>query len=82
MNTFTADNSLQHSLSMLPGLTVVRDSDGTVLGYFSPASHRLPDAYAQAAAHFDPAEMQRRKLSGEKGRTTSEVLSRITAPKE
>jgi hypothetical protein len=61
---------------------VVRDSDGIVLGYFSPASHEIPKAYAQAAAHFDPAELQRRKLSGEKGGTTSEVLSRITAQKE
>ena len=81
MNTFTADTSLQQSLSMLPGLTVVRDSDGVVLGYFSPASHRMPEVYAQAAAHIDPAEMQRRKLSGEKGGTTGEVLSRITAQK-
>jgi hypothetical protein len=82
MNTFTADPSLQQSLSMLPGLTDVRDSDGVVLGYFSPASHQLVETYAQAAAHFDPAETARRKSSGEKGSTTGEVLSRITAPKE
>ena len=60
-----------------PGLTEVRDSQGTVLGYFSPAAHKSPEAYAQAAAHFDSEEMQRRKLSKEKGRTTREVLSRI-----
>lgn len=82
MNTFTADLSLQQSLSMLPGLTQVRDADGVVLGYFSPAKHQLPEAYAEAASHFDPAEMQRRKSSGETGSTTSEVLNRITAPKE
>jgi hypothetical protein len=82
MNTFTADTSLQQSLSMLPGLTVVRDADGIVLGYFSPASHQMPRLYAQAAAHFDPAETERRKLSGEKGGTTGEMLSRITARKE
>jgi hypothetical protein len=79
MNSYTADNSLQHSLSLLPGLTVVRDSAGGVLGYFSPASHKLPEAYAQAAAHFDPVEMQRRKDSGEHGRTTSEVISHLTS---
>jgi hypothetical protein len=82
MNSFTADSSLQQSLSMLPGLTVVRDANGIVLGYFSPASHQLPEAYAQAAAHFDPAEKDRRKSSGQKGSTTAEVLNRITAPKE
>ena len=42
----------------------------------------MPEVYAQAAAHFDPAEMQRRKLTGEKGRTTSEVLSRVTSQKQ
>jgi len=82
MNTFTADSALQQSLSMLPGLTEVRDSAGTVLGYFSPASHQMPELYALAAAHFDPAEKEHRKSSGEKGSTTGEVLSRITAPKE
>jgi hypothetical protein len=79
MNTFTADFSLQQSLAGLPGLTQVRDPQGTVIGYFSPTSHNHPEAYAQAAAHFDPDEMKRRKLAGEKGRTTSEVLSRISS---
>jgi hypothetical protein len=78
MNTFTADTTLQQSLSSLPGLTEVRDAQGTILGYFSPASQKSSEAYAQAAAHFDPEEMKRRKLSNEKGRTTSEVLNRIT----
>ncbi|MCI0334725.1 MAG: hypothetical protein L0228_16035 [Planctomycetes bacterium] len=79
MNTFTADTTLQQSLSALSGLTEVRDAQGTVLGYFSPASQESAEAYAQAAAHFDPDEMKRRKLSNEKGGTTSEVLSRIAA---
>jgi hypothetical protein len=82
MNTFTADTSLQDSLAKLPGLTEVRDSEGTVLGYFSPASNQTPEAYAQAAAHFDPEELGRRKQSNEKGRTTGEVLSRIAASQE
>jgi len=64
---------------LLPGLTVVRDSAVSVLGYFSPASHKLPEAYAQAAPNFDPLEMQRRKESGERGRTTSEVIGRLTS---
>jgi hypothetical protein len=79
MNTLTADTSLQQSLANLPGLTEVRDSQGTVLGYFSPASHRMPEAYAQASAHFDPKEMKKRKLLGEKGRTTSDVLGHIAS---
>ena len=77
MNTFTVDTSLQQSLATLPGLTEVRDSQGTLLGYFSPTSHKTPEAYVQAAAHFDPDEMKKRKLSNETGRTTSEILNRI-----
>jgi hypothetical protein len=77
MNTITADVSLQQSLTSLPGLTEVRDAHGVVIGYFSPASHQNAEAYAQAAAHFDPNEMRERKRSAEKGRTTKEVLGRI-----
>ena len=79
MNTVTVDPSLQQSLAALPGLTEVRDSAGTVIGYFSPASKQLPEAYSQAAAHFDVDEMQRRKASNEQGHSTSEVLNRIAS---
>jgi hypothetical protein len=77
MNTFTADTSLQQSLSSLPGLTAVRDSKGTLLGYFSPVAQKTAEAYVQAAAQLDPDEMKRRKSANEPGRTTSEVLERI-----
>ena len=79
MNTFTADPSLQQSLCQVSGLTEVRDSGGNILGYFSSASHRSPEVYAQAAAHLDPEEMTRRKMSNEKGRTTAEVLNRVAS---
>jgi hypothetical protein len=79
MNSITADVSLQQSLTSLPGLTEVRDAQGIVVGYFSPASHKNAEAYAQAAAHFDPNEMRERKRSAEKGRTTNEVLGRISS---
>jgi hypothetical protein len=82
MNTFTVDTSLQQSLSSLPGLTEVRGEQGTVLGYFTPATHKSPEAYAQAAAHFEVEEMKRRKLSNEQGRTTSDVLRRIATLEE
>jgi hypothetical protein len=79
MNTFTADPALRQSLSSLSGLTEVRDVQGVLIGYFSPASRANPEAYAEAAAHFDPKELKERKSSREIGRTTSEVLSRITS---
>ncbi len=77
METVTADAPLQQSLANLPGLTEVRDAQGNVLGYYSPASKESAEAYVQAAAHFNPEEMKRRKSSSETGRTTGEVLNRI-----
>ena len=79
MNTVTIDPSLQQSLAALPGLTEVRDSAGAVIGFFSPASKQLADAYAQAASHFDPEEMKRRKAANEPGISTSDVLNRIAS---
>ena len=80
MHTVTADTSLQQSLVSVSGLTEVRDSEGTLLGYFSPVRQKLAEAYVQAAAHFDPVEMQRRKASNETGRSTREVLDRFRMP--
>jgi hypothetical protein len=82
MNTFTADSSLGQSLSSLSGLTEVRDAHGKVLGFFSPTCHPAPEAYARAAAHFDPQEMKRRKASNEAGRETGDVLNRLTESDE
>ncbi len=78
MNTVTADSSLQQSLDVFSGLTEIRDSNGRVIGYFSPATpDKAAAAYAQAAAHFDAEEMKRRKDSRDKGLTTAEVLDRL-----
>ncbi len=75
MNRFTADASLHESLGTLQGLTEIRDSQGNVIGYFSPASSEHADAYSQAAAAFDAEEMKQRKASGERGLTTAELLT-------
>jgi hypothetical protein len=65
--------------SSIPGLTEVRDSAGVVIGYFSPASKHSSEAYSQAAAHFDPEEMKRRKASNQQESSTSQVLNRIAS---
>jgi hypothetical protein len=58
-------------------LAEIRDTDGKVIGYFAPVA--LDDArlYADVAAHYDAAEMKRRKEDGSPGRTTAEVLERL-----
>jgi hypothetical protein len=78
MNVITADSALQQSLVNVSGLSEVRDSRGVLLGFFSPASQKTADAYVEAAAHFDPQELQRRKAENVTGRSTAEVLSRIS----
>ena len=77
MNKIVADAALNQSLIKLDGLTEFRDDDGRVLGYFAPACHESAAMYVEAAAHFDPDEMQQRKESHAKGCTTSEVLDRL-----
>jgi hypothetical protein len=79
MTTFTPDPADQAFLAKVAGLTEVRDAGGNVLGFFSPVTQHDAEAYARAAASFDRAEMQRRKNSPEPGRTTPDVLNRITS---
>jgi hypothetical protein len=80
MNIITADAALQQSLVNLPGLAEVRDTRGILLGFFSPASQTTADIYVEAAAHFDPNELTRRKASDAIGQSTENVLNRITKP--
>jgi hypothetical protein len=77
MNTLTADAGLQATLGKLSEPTEIRDQEGNVVGYYTPVSHDKAQLYAEARAHFDPDEMTHRKESGEKGRTTVEVLERL-----
>ena len=83
MNRLTADDNLQRSLDELEGLTEIRDPQGKVIGYFTPAAgDKTAAIYSQAAAHFDANEMKRRKESGETGLTTAEVLDHLKSLEE
>ena len=77
MNTLTADIGLQSALGKLIEPTEIRDQEGNVVGYFTPACLDKARLYAEARSHFDPKEMRHRKESGEKGGTTAEVLERL-----
>jgi hypothetical protein len=77
VNSFTADSSLKQSLLNFQGLTEIRDTDGNVIGFFSPVDRERAAAYAKAASHFDPAETKRRMESTEKWYTTAEVLEHL-----
>jgi hypothetical protein len=77
MSSITVNEGMTAILGQVKGLTEVRDPGGNVLGFFAPASIRNAAAYAGAAAHFDPAEIQRRKELNEPGLTTREVFERL-----
>lgn len=80
MNSITADALLHQSLPKVTSLTEVRDTDGKILGYYSPllATTKLDAAtYAELAARTDSAELKRRKESNEREYTTAEVLEHL-----
>jgi hypothetical protein len=77
MNTFTADASLEAALIKLDAFTEIRDSRGNLIGFFAPPDRADELLYLEAAAHFDPEEMNRRIAAGRKGATTKEVLERL-----
>jgi hypothetical protein len=76
MSTITASPAFAAVLSGLEGPTEIRDANGNLLGQFTPAL-LLAKAYQDAAAHFDAAEMKRRKESRQQGYSTSEVLAHL-----
>lgn len=77
MNIITADAAMHATLGRLDQSVEIRDANGNVIGYFTPASQPNARLYSEAAAHFDPEEMKRREESFEGGCTTPELLERL-----
>ena len=77
MIRLTADAAMKSKLGQLDQPAEIRDADGNVIGYFTPAGHHEALLYRDAAAHLDPDEMKCRKESGAKGFTTNEVLEHL-----
>ena len=73
----TADAELQAKLSGLDGPAEIRDENGKVIGYFTPADRDEQNLYQRAAANLDCEEKNRRKKTGEKGLTTEEVVEHL-----
>ncbi len=81
MTTLTADDAMLAVLGQASELAEIRDTTGTVVGFFAPVAIDRAPLFARAAAQADPAEVQRRKESGGKTYTTQEVLDRLRSPK-
>jgi hypothetical protein len=73
MQFITADDAMKEKLSEAKTLVAVRDVDGTVIGFFAPASREHAAFYAAAAASIDPMAHKRSPKEGP-SRTTAEVL--------
>ncbi len=58
-------------------LVEVRDSEGGLVGHFTPVNTERAPLLAQTAARVDPAEIARRKAAHKTGRTTCEVFERL-----
>lgn len=82
MKTLNAGDALGAELSKISQPTEIHDSQGNVIGFFTPATDRRAVLYQRAAAHFDAAQMKRRKRSSRKGGTTREVLKRLKTLKD
>ncbi len=76
MSTITANPAVEMLLGGLGEPTEIRDARGRLLGYFTPTACRQA-LYDEANAHFDPAEMKRRKDMRDSGSTTAEILEHL-----
>jgi hypothetical protein len=77
MVSLTANDSMVALLNQAKGLTEICDPKGKVIGFFAPISLEHAQDYVVGAAHFDRAEIQRRKEQNLPGRTTKEVFEHL-----
>jgi len=76
MNHLTADQALVERLAGIVEPVEIRDPDGKVMGTYTPVlSPEDQEAYRQAAAMFDPEELDRIEKAGGPYYTTAEVLA-------
>ena len=77
MIKLTANDAVRKALSKLDQPAEIQDAGGNIIGYFTPINHEEARLYREAAARFEPEQMQQRKDSGAKGFTTAEVLEHL-----
>jgi hypothetical protein len=79
MGSLIADDSfLLKDLRMFIDPMEIYDTEGKLPGLFVPANlDRAEEHYARHAATIDRAEMERRRLSGERGEPFHEVVKRL-----
>ncbi len=79
MTILTANDVVQAFLTPIKEAAEIRDEEGNLLGYFTPAGRAEDMLYQQDIAQFDLEELKRRAASKERGHTTEEVLNYLRA---
>ncbi len=74
-----ADAGLRAYLDPLTEPTEIQDSEGNLLGVFTPADRSAVVDYTEVRKLFDPEEIKRRKerSRNDPGRTMDQVLARL-----
>lgn len=80
MKVLTVNQDVIGLLQPVTTLAEVRDAQGTIIGFFVPASVEHACEYARAAAHFYPRRQQCCQ-SSERTYTTQEVLEYLDSLK-
>ena len=77
MPTITVTAAVQGALGPLTATTELRDADGRVLGYFTPAAQKEQELREWAARHVDLEELKRREESGGPYFTAAQVMAHL-----
>ena len=76
MHEITVESALGEQLGRVPGQTIVCDTEGRVLGFFSPA----PDRPKREDLNLEPPwtiEESRERSKARTGKPLSEILNRL-----
>lgn len=77
MVAVTVDSKTRSQFADAASQIEVRDEQGELLGYFTPAWLGTADDYRRARERIDRAELERRKASQGPGITTKELMDRL-----
>jgi hypothetical protein len=77
MTNLIVGEAVQAYLGGLTEPVLLRGTDGTLLGYFTPVKEGTAEDYAAARAHFDPEVIRARKSDPGPWYTTEEVIQRM-----
>jgi hypothetical protein len=79
MPTITVTAAVQGALGPLTATTELRDSDGRVIGYFTPAAEKDRALIEWAKKNVDLGELERREQSKEPGYTFEQVMAHLNS---